>query len=191
MQLILILSLLCLLTGPAEVMADRYQSGARAGLRLQARAMSRDIHRQMRSPKLLPSRGGLGRHRLPSQLPVYPGSTGKPVHPIYPGHKPCKPGHDRPRYWWPVSTTVTQEPPTIIIVNAPPAAEPPVPPEPEKIWVPPVMDTRTEPGYWDYGVKKIWMGDHWRYEQDFEEKTWRPESEVQYVKQAGYWTSAE
>ena len=53
------------------------------------------------------------------------------------------------------------------------------------------MDVRTEPGYWDYGVKKMWMGDHWRYEQDVTQKKWVPASQVEYVKQAGYWKVAE
>jgi hypothetical protein len=91
---------------------------------------------------------------------------------------------------WPATTTVVKEAPTIVIVNPPPPAESP-PPEPQKIWVPPVMGIRTEPGYWDYGVKKRWMGDHWRYEQDVTRKTWVPEAQVEVVKQAGYWKLAE
>ncbi len=122
------------------------------------------------------------------RLPVHPGSPGKPVHPIYPGYKP---GHGRPVYWWPASTTVVQETPPIIIVNNPPPAAPAPPPEAEKVWVPPVMDTRIEPGYWDYGIKKMWMGDHWRYEQDHDERIWVPESQVKYVKQEGYWKTVE
>jgi hypothetical protein len=101
------------------------------------------------------------------------------------------PRRGRLRHWGPTTTTtVVKESPTIVIVNPPPAEEPP-PPEPRKTWVPPVMGIRTEPGYWDYGVKKVWMGDHWRYEQDFTEKTWVPASQVKYVKQAGYWKVAE
>ena len=188
MQRIVLFSLVFVLAGPASLLADRLHSGADISIRAQARSMSRNIHGRIGSPMQMPARVRIDRHHIPHRLPVHPGVPGKPVHPIYPGHKPGRPPiHDRPRYWWPVTNTVVQEPPTIIIVNTPPAAEPPAPPEPEKVWVPPVMDTRTEPGYWDYGVKKVWMGDHWRYEQDVEDKTWVPESQVQYVKQEGYW----
>jgi hypothetical protein len=31
------------------------------------------------------------------------------------------------------------------------------------------------------------MGDHWRYEQDHEERVWVPEAQVNVVKQEGYW----
>jgi hypothetical protein len=113
---------------------------------------------------------------------------------IRPAHKPgkhSKPGHDRPGYYRPFRTTVVRESQPIIIINNPPPTPPPPVPEPERIYVPPVMDTRTEPGYWDHGIKKRWMGDHWRYEQDFEIKTWVPATQVEYVKQEGYWTTVE
>ncbi|MFO7713190.1 hypothetical protein [Desulfosarcina sp.] len=127
------------------------------------------------------------RLKMPVQLPVDSVRPGKPGQPIYRGSPPGRRGHGRPAYWWPAGTTQVQEPQPIIIVNTPPPASPTSPPEPQRTWVPPVMDTRTEPGYWDYGIRKVWMGDHWRYEQDQDEKTWVPASTVEYVKQAGYW----
>lgn len=191
MPRILIVLLVCLFTGPADGWAGRYHSGSRVGIRFQAQPKFQGNRSQMGSPLRQPTGNRLGRHRFPSRLPSNPHPPGKPVHPIYPGDKPCRPGYQRPGYGWPVTGTVVRETETIIVVNTPPPAEPPPPPEPEKVWVPPVMDTRTEPGYWDYGVKKVWMGDHWRYEQDLDIRTWVPESQVRYVKQAGYWTFAE
>jgi hypothetical protein len=35
------------------------------------------------------------------------------------------------------------------------------------------------------------MGDHWRYEQDFEERKWVPETQVTVVEQEGYWKIVE
>ena len=138
------------------------------------------------------------RLKMPIRLPVDQHHPVKPVHPIHPGqkpghpgHKPDRPGHHRPATVWPVTTAVERDPQTIIIMQTPPPEEPQPAPEPPKIWVPPVMDTRTEPGYWDYGVKKVWMGDHWRFEQDLDDRTWVPETQVTYVKQAGYWKFAE
>ena len=64
-------------------------------------------------------------------------------------------------------------------------------PEPDKVWVPPVTETRTVPGYWDYAIKKTWMGDYWRFEQDLGDKTWVPESQVTVVTQEGYWKTVE
>jgi len=102
-----------------------------------------------------------------------------------------RPGHGRPITVWPGSTTVVREIQPIVIITPPSPQEPPPAPEPEKVWVPPVMDTRTEPGYWDYGIRKVWMGDHWRYEQDFDQPTWVPEKQVDVVKQEGYWKIVE
>ena len=116
---------------------------------------------------------------------------GKPGHPIYPGYRPPWPGQGPLPSPWPATTTIVREVQPVIIVNTPPAADPPAPPEPQKVWVPPVMDTRVEPGYWDYGIRKVWMGDHWRYEQDFDRPTWVPEREVRYVRQEGYWSIVE
>ncbi|MCB2147073.1 MAG: hypothetical protein KQI81_11405 [Deltaproteobacteria bacterium] len=175
MKRVLFITLLFLFAGPQNLFADRSYYGRhdRTGARPTINIPIQDLR---------------GRLERPSRLPVNPGYPGKPVHPIYPGYKP---GHGRPVYWWPAGSTVVREPPTIIIVNNPPPAAPAPPPEPEKMWVPPVMDTRTEPGYWDYGIRKIWMGDHWRYEQDLDERIWVPESQVKYVKQEGYWKTVE
>ena len=175
MKRIIFITLLLLFAGPQNLFADRSHYGAHHEIGL-------------RSTTNLPIQDLRGRLERPSRLPVHPGSPGKPVHPIYPGYKP---GHGRPVYWWSASTTVVQETPPIIIVNNPPPAAPAPPPEAEKVWVPPVMDTRIEPGYWDYGIKKAWMGDHWRYEQDHDERIWVPESLVKYVKQEGYWKTVE
>lgn len=140
------------------------------------------------------TRDVVARLKMPKQLPMDNGRPGKPVHPIYPGDKPGHghPGKDRPRYGWSGGTTVVREVQPIIIVNQPaPQTPAPPPSEPERVWVPPVMGTRTEPGYWDYGIKKIWMGDHWRFEQDFEDRIWVPESQMAVVEQEGYWKIVE
>ncbi len=167
----------------------------RSRMKMPARLPSGDMRSRMKMPARLPPGDMRSRMKMPARLPSDSRRPVKPVHPIYPGNKPCKPGYRpcRPVNWWPVgTTTVESKPQPIIIVNHPQTAAPPPPrPEPQKTWVPPVMSTRTEPGYWDYGVKKKWMGDHWRYEQDFEKPTWVPESEVQYVKQEGYWKIAD
>lgn len=130
------------------------------------------------------------RLRKPIRLPMDEWDPGRQVRATHRGHKPVRSGHGRHgshTYWRPIRTTVVREIQPIIIVNYPPPAEPTPPPEPQKTWVPPVMGTRTEPGYWDYGIRKQWMGDHWRYEQDFEDKIWVPEAQVAVVKQEGYW----
>ena len=172
---------------PAVGAADRFSLGNRIGVQLKVAPALRDRHRQASWQSQKHPSNRLRRHRFPSRLPYHPKHPVKPVHPICPGKKPDKPGYHRPIYWWPTTRTVVRETETIIIVSPPPPAESPAPSEPQKEWVPPVMDTRTEPGYWDYGVKKKWMGDHWRYEQDVENKIWVPASQVTYVKQAGYW----
>jgi hypothetical protein len=181
MKKVAILAVLFFFAGAVDLLAFRghRSGGKRVGIGSSVTPTTRDIRARL---------------KMPIRLPVDKGYPGKPVHPIYPGHKPGKPGHGhpgkhRPRYWWPSSTTVVREVQPIIIVNNP---APPAPaPEPEKIWVPPVMGTRTEPGYWDHGIKKIWMGDHWRYEQDFETRKWVPEAQVAVVEQEGYWKIVE
>jgi hypothetical protein len=35
------------------------------------------------------------------------------------------------------------------------------------------------------------MGDHWRFEQDYNQRKWVPERQVQVVKQEGYWKIVE
>lgn len=176
MQRICLLAIVFLLAGAADSWAGRYHHERFGGLRHHTQKIVREYGPRVKNA-----------HRFP----VIPGLPGKPVHPIHPGDKPDYPGHRWPGYWWPATSTVVRETETIVIVQTPPQEAPQPAPEPEKVWVPPVMDTRTEPGYWDYGVKKMWMGDHWRFEQDFDEKTWVPESQVTYVKQAGYWKAAE
>ncbi|HSO18399.1 MAG TPA: hypothetical protein VLT88_03015 [Desulfosarcina sp.] len=138
-----------------------------------------------------PERSLRARLKMPVRFPMDRPHEVKPDHPIHPGHRPDHRRRDRHRYAWPVTSTVVQEPPTIVIVNPPAAEAPAPPPEPQKVWVPPVMGTRTEPGYWDYGIKKVWMGDHWRFEQDLDDKTWVPDSQWTFVVQAGYWKFAE
>jgi hypothetical protein len=193
MQRILTITLLILLAGPQHLFADRTRHGThhRIGVRLHAYPQSQQVRNGFKRPARCASQDRHRRFKRPARLPVHPGSPGKPVHPIYPGYKPGRPGHIRPGYWWPTSTTVVRETQPIIIVVDPPSVAPAPPPKPEEEWVPPVMDTRTEPGYWDYGVKKVWMGNHWRYEQDHEELIWVPASQVRYVKQEGYWKPVE
>ena len=186
--------IICLLILPVNASAGRYHSAFRGAIPPAAIA----VPGHGKSPAVSTTRRHgqlkIGRHPLKKRFKAKPGTRRKPVHPIYPGHKPGKPNrppfHGRPHYWWPATTTVVKEVPTVIIVQPPPPAAP-EPPKPKEIWVPPVLGLRTEPGYWDYGVKKIWMGDHWRYEQDVTSKTWVPESQVKYVQQAGYWKVVE
>jgi hypothetical protein len=128
------------------------------------------------------------RLKLPIRFPVENATPGKPDHPTFPGRKR---GHGRPGFVFPFGTTVVRETQPIVIVNNPAPPEPAPPAEPQKTWVPPVMGLRTEPGYWDYGIRKVWMGDHWRYEQDPGKKTWVPASQVAYVMQEGYWQIVE
>lgn len=130
------------------------------------------------------------RFRQAMGLPVVRQDSLPPAHRDNSGRRIHRPGHRRPPWVWPVTSTVVRETRTIIIV-APPMEAPTPPPKPRYEWVPPVMDTRTEPGYWDYGVNKIWMGDHWRFEQNVREKTWVPPAEVTTIKQAGYWKAVD
>jgi hypothetical protein len=91
------------------------------------------------------------------------------------------------------TTTIVNEVRPIVVVTPPAAAEKTATPEPqaEREWVPPVVETVTQPGYWDYAIKRTWMGDHWRYEQDRAQKTWIPATQVRVVTQAGYWRTVE
>ncbi len=178
MNKIALLSILFLFVGPMELPAFRDHRPAVEPLG--SGAPIYPLSRELRN-----------RLKMPVRLTVDPVSSGKPFHPINADNKPVRPGHGRPVYWGPAVTTVVKEIQPIIIVNLPLPAEPAAAPEPQKVWVPPIMDTRTEPGYWDYGVRKMWMGDHWRYEQDVADKTWVPDSQVEYVKQEGYWNFAE
>jgi len=184
----------CLLIFPEIASADRYHSAFRDAMPPAAIAApghgngpAASTARRHRPPKI-------GPESFAKRFKLKPEHRRKPVQPIDPGHKPGKPDrppfHGRPHYWWPATTTVVKEVPTVIIVQPPPPAVP-EPPEPKEVWVPPVIGTRTEPGFWDYGVRKVWMGDHWRYEQDVTRKTWVPESQVQYVQQAGHWKMVE
>jgi hypothetical protein len=183
MKKIVLLSIVLLFTSPADLPAFRG-------------------HRTAVNPVdgAVPSNPGLREIRARMKMPIRTSMDnrhgGKPVQPIYPGDKPGRPGHGRPendlpRYWWPAATTVVREVQPVIIVNNPPPEAPATPFPAEKVWVPPVMGTRTEPGYWDHGIKKVWMGDHWRYEQDFEERKWVPETQVTVVEQEGYWKFVE
>jgi hypothetical protein len=127
----------------------------------------------------------------PHRSPKRPNSPRIP-HPIHSRERPHPPGaRGRPLTVWPGGTTVVREIQPIIIIAPPSPEEPPPAPEPGRIWVPPVMETQTEPGYWDYGIRKVWMGDHWRYEQDFDRPVWVPEKQVEVVRQEGYWKTAE
>ena len=182
MNKLAVLSVLILITIPSDLLAFR-------------------DHRSTNNPRpgLMPTQARISqtgsRLRMPIKLPVDEWDPGRQVRKIHRGHKPIASDpkrHGRHRYRWPPATTVVREvQPIIVVNNPPPALAASAPTEPKKVWVPPVMDTRTKPGYWDYGIKKMWMGDHWRYEQDVEKRTWVPASEVTYVKQEGYWKIVE
>jgi hypothetical protein len=183
MKKIVVLSILLLFAGPTDLPAFQGHRPAvnSVGGVVRATPGLREIRARM---------------KMPIRISMDKRHAGKPVHPIYPGNKPGRPGHGRPekhppRYWWPATTTVVREVQPVIIVNNPPPEASATPPPPEKVWVPPVMGTRTKPGYWDHGIKKVWMGDHWRYEQDFEERKWVPETQVTVVEQEGYWKIVE
>ena len=193
MKRILLVTLLLFFAGPPGLSADRgrYATDHRFGTGAYTQPRSQDMPNRFKRSVRRPSRDLRSRFRPPSRRPMKPGSFSKPVHPIYPSAKPGRPGHGRPGYWWPAGTTVVREVQPIIIMTNPPAVAPAPPPDPEEVWVPPVVDTRTQPGYWDYGVKKMWMGDHWRYEQDHEQRIWVPAAQVKYVRQEGYWKPVE
>lgn len=90
-----------------------------------------------------------------------------------------------------VTTVVNEIQPIVVVAPAAPA-EPEVQlEEVKREWVPPVVETVTRPGHWDYAIKRSWMGDHWRYAQDFSEKTWVPAAQEQVVTQEGYWRTVE
>ncbi len=130
------------------------------------------------------------RHARPFKAAVQPTCTPKPGRQARHRTRPGKPCRGRPITWWPVAAPAAPEPEPVAIVFRPPP-EPAPAAEPEKEWVPPVLATRTEPGYWDHPIRKIWMGDHWRFVQDFEKRRWVPEAVVTYVKQAGHWKTAD
>jgi hypothetical protein len=180
MKKIVMLSIALLFTGPADLPAFRGHGPADRPVD-SANPGTREIRARM---------------NMPIRISMDSRYAGNPVHPIYPGSKAGRPGHGhpgkhRPRYGWPAVTTVVQKVQPIIIVNHPPPEAPAASPPPEKVWVPPVMGTRTEPGYWDHGIRKVWMGDHWRYEQDAEDRKWVPESQVAIIEQHGYWKIVE
>jgi hypothetical protein len=183
------------MAAPGALPAGEFGHGTGIHGRSRAASASRgDMRSRLKMPARLPGGDMRSRLKMPARLPAGSMRPGHPAHPICPADKPCRPGNKpcRPGVWWPVATSVAPEPRPIVIVNHPPAVTPtPPPPEPQQVWVPPVMGTRMEPGYWDYGIKKSWMGDHWRYEQDFDTPAWVPESEVQYVKQEGYWKNTD
>lgn len=179
MKKLAILSILFLFTGPVDAPAggDHPTTLRPLGSGPPVYPLSREMRTRL---------------KLPARPPVdvdrkHPGR----VHPIHPGHKPGRPGPSYPGYGRTGGTTVVQELQPIVVINNPVPVEPLPAPQPQKIWVPPVMETRTLPGYWDYGIKKRWMGDHWRYEQDFGQKNWVPASQVEIVTQAGYWKAVE
>jgi hypothetical protein len=176
MQRILITAMMVMLVGAMQVLAESAFAGGRVGGLTSARPELRGSHGRIGSPFPRPPGDRFNHQRSSDRRRMHPRHPVKPVHPIHPGDKPHKPGYKPPGYWWPATRTVVRETETIVIVTTPAPAEPPAPPKPEEIWVPPVMGTRTQPGYWDYGVKKVWMGDHWRYEQDLDARVWVPES---------------
>jgi len=87
------------------------------------------------------------------------------------------------------TTTVINEIRPVVVVSPPAETESPAPVKRE--WVPPLKETVTRPGYWDYAIKRTWMGDHWRYTQDLSKKTWVPATQVQVVTREGYWKIVE
>lgn len=181
MKKILLIFFLLLFSSPGNLFADgrHDHSDDRPDNPSSPRSFSQDMRSRLGLPARLPSQDMRSRLKLPVRFPVGP------------NHQPSKHGHDRRYDHRPVATTVVQEIQPIIVVSPPLPTQPPLPSEPEKVWVPPVTDTRTETGYWDYGIKKTWMGDHWRYEQDPEQRVWVPESQIEVVTQAGYWKIVE
>lgn len=163
----MILLMVILLLGPIGLAAAEDRPGRRNDIGEKAsiaRARNEEMRRRLNLPVRLPiERDAHHHHRKILPLPDY-------------------------RYPYPASqTTVVKELQPIIVVTPAPPEKPPASPEIQYVWVPPVTEMRTEPGHWDYGIKKEWMGDHWRYSQDLAEKTWIPETRVEAVKQPGYW----
>lgn len=189
MKKLLLLASILLCAGSENLCAERIalETSHKIDVRSQIRHPPRDGRSRLGPPAGRVSHDIRSRLKLPARLPLDADLPDKPAYRGHPGEKSARTRHARPRRWWPVITTIQREVQPIVIVTPPLPAEPVPPPEPEKVWVPPVMDTRTEPGYWDFEIKKVWMGDHWRYEQDLKERTWVPATQVEFVKQAGYW----
>ena len=97
----------------------------------------------------------------------------------------------RPHVTHVTTTTVVNEITPVIVVEQKAPEPAATKPEIEREWVPPEVETVTEPGYWDYTIKRTWMGDHWRYEQDLTQKTWVPPTTAEVVKREGYWRIVE
>lgn len=60
-------------------------------------------------------------------------------------------------------------------------------PEPEKVWVPPVYETKVVKGHYISGIKETVVDGYRMFTDDPEQKIWVPEKEIQVVKTPGYY----
>jgi hypothetical protein len=189
MKRLLIFTLLILFTTPSDLLAGGtvIRWNHRIGVRAPGDSMVRHPRARRETPHPRSFWDGRERKYSPARPHRESDFHGKRDRPIKYHRRPDRYGRRYPRYWWPASTVVVRKTRPIVVINVPP----PPAPEPKKVWVPPVMGTRTQPGFWDYAIRKVWMGDHWLFTQDFLKRTWVPPYQVEYVKQEGYWKIVE
>ena len=131
----------------------------------------------------------------------------KPISGIHP-NKPKRPVHDRKRrykhgwygppyylkpyhrigpYYYDGGSRSRE---TIIIKEKEVIREVPIfipSPEPEKVWVPPVYETKIIKGHYINGIKETIEDGYRTFTDDPEQKIWVPEKEIQVVKTPGYY----
>lgn len=135
-----------------------------------------------------------------NQNPLHSMHIPKPEQPIHkPGHKP---GH-QPRHGWygppyylppynvfRPSYGGSRNTETIIIKEKEVIREVPViiqPPEPEKVWVPPVYETKIVEGHFTNGIKETIEDGYRTFTDDPGQSIWVPEREIRVIKTPGYY----
>ena len=53
-------------------------------------------------------------------------------------------------------------------------------------WIPAKKKEVWVPGYWSYGIRKVWREDHWHYETNLNEKQWVAGHYEMQVVEPGY-----
>lgn len=130
-------------------------------------------------------------HKPKPELPIH-----KPGH--KPGHKPDHGWHGPPYYLPPYNVYrpsygyngQSRDPETVIIREREIIREVPViiqQPVPEKVWVPPVYETKIIKGHYIGGIKETIEDGYRTFSDDPEQNIWVPEKEIQVVKTPGYY----